>query len=266
MNLKTLTAAVLVAAGFALPVVAQEGELTEEQQISAVQFAVNNTRFVLYHELGHMLSDQLQLPILGKEEDAADNIATYMLLLEESDEADEALADAAYGWLLADLNAGDEIELAEFADEHSLNLQRAFSIVCLMVGNDPEGFAEIADQYEIEPERRESCAFDYGKVEYSVSAVLQPHLGESAGIEVVYDEPDADNMWLMEMLANSGVLERANADLEGIALPNPITIRATMCGDANAWYDPGEPEVVMCYELLEDYLDIIARDMLEPEA
>jgi Zn-dependent peptidase ImmA (M78 family) len=35
---------------------------------------------VFLHELGHALLDVLQIPILGREEDASDQLATYMLL------------------------------------------------------------------------------------------------------------------------------------------------------------------------------------------
>ena len=50
-------------------------DLTREQVHEADAFAINNTWFVLYHEMGHMLIDQLGIPVLGREEDAVDNVA-----------------------------------------------------------------------------------------------------------------------------------------------------------------------------------------------
>jgi hypothetical protein len=35
---------------------------------------------VLHHEIGHLLINELDLPVLGWEEDAADSLATLMLL------------------------------------------------------------------------------------------------------------------------------------------------------------------------------------------
>ena len=46
-------------------------KLTERQMEQARKWAANNALFVLYHEVAHLLVDQLQLPVLGKEEDAA---------------------------------------------------------------------------------------------------------------------------------------------------------------------------------------------------
>src|SRR5437868_6462646 len=46
--------------------------LTEKQRIDRVEFVVGNTLFVLLHELGHVLITELNLPVLGRQEDAAD--------------------------------------------------------------------------------------------------------------------------------------------------------------------------------------------------
>ena len=55
------------------PVLAAE-RLTDRQVKQAEAFAANNSLFFIYHEVGHLLIDQLALPVLGKEEDAADNM------------------------------------------------------------------------------------------------------------------------------------------------------------------------------------------------
>jgi hypothetical protein len=54
------------------------------------------TYFFFFHELGHALIDVLQLPIVGREEDAADEFATLALLAEEKAGAEAALAVAEY--------------------------------------------------------------------------------------------------------------------------------------------------------------------------
>lgn len=53
-------------------------------------------RFVFLHELSHALIDQLDLPILGKEEDAADAMATVLLLEEEQEPRDVLLAAISF--------------------------------------------------------------------------------------------------------------------------------------------------------------------------
>lgn len=240
--------------------------LTDEQLISAREFTVNNTWFVLYHELGHMLVDQLGIPVLSREEDVVDNIATFSLLAQESEEADQALIDASYGWLLSDLSV-DTYESSDFYGEHSLDLQRAYAITCLLVGNDPEGFQEAADYMEMDADRQEGCANDYAQFEQSLGAVLSPYLGKDQPISVVYDEAGEDYDWARQLLRRSKVLEKTATDIgESFALPNPITLRATLCDEANAFYDPATQEVLVCYELLGEYFDLFANDILSEES
>ena len=129
IRLAALVGALLGVAGACL---AQE--LTEEQREEAIAFAEANTTFVLLHEVGHMLVDQFEIPILGREEDAVDNLATLLLLWQETDEADNALIDAAYGWFLSDASETADFQASDFYDEHRLDLQRGYSIICKMIG------------------------------------------------------------------------------------------------------------------------------------
>ena len=39
-----------------------------------VEFVIGNTLFVLTHELGHGLINEFNMPVLGREEDAADSL------------------------------------------------------------------------------------------------------------------------------------------------------------------------------------------------
>ena len=259
---RILVSSAMFAAGLAS---ASAQDLTKDQIQSADEFAVNNTWFVLYHELGHMLIDQLGIPVLGKEEDAVDNIATYSLLAQDSEDADQALMDATYGWVLADQSV-DSFENADFYDEHSLDLQRAYAITCLMVGNDPERFKDAADYMEMDPDRQESCANDYAQVEQSLIALLSPYIGKGEPISVAYEDPGEDYGWAEDILKRSKILEKTAEDIgTSFNLPRPITIHATLCGEANAFYDPDKDRVLVCYELLGDYFNMLANDMLSDD-
>ncbi|MBU1174931.1 MAG: DUF4344 domain-containing metallopeptidase [Alphaproteobacteria bacterium] len=256
----------LVAGLAAGPMDAIAQDLTREQVHAADEFAVNNTWFVLYHELGHMLVDQLGLPVLGREEDAVDNIATFALLALGSDTSDQALIDASHGWMLSDARY-DSFYMSDFYDEHSLDLQRAFAITCLMVGNDRKKFRDAADHMEMDTGRQRSCADDYAQVETSLVALLSPYIGEGAPIEVVYEDGGADFGWAERILKRSKILEKTAEDIgSSFALPAPITIRATLCDEANAFYDSETREVLVCYELIGDYFDMLVADMRSEES
>ncbi|WDR03577.1 DUF4344 domain-containing metallopeptidase [Devosia algicola] len=131
----------------ALSSLATASALPLTPQRLALRFAANNSLFVLYHEVAHLLFDQLNVPILGREEDAADNLATWTMLNQHNGKSDQALDDAAYGWILTGLAYNSGAAESDFYAAHSLDRQRAYQIVCLMVGNNEKRFHKIADGY-----------------------------------------------------------------------------------------------------------------------
>ena len=103
-----------------------------------VEDAVTNaTTFVFFHELGHALVDAYDLPITGREEDAVDQLSV-LLLADGTEEGERMVLDAAVSF---SRQAGDELDELAFADEHSLDRQRYYNIICLLYGQDEEKFA-----------------------------------------------------------------------------------------------------------------------------
>lgn len=228
----------------------------------AVRFVLANALFTVYHEVGHLLVDQLNWPIIGREEDVADNFATYTLLEGKRRSFELALKDSALGWQLTDQNRGGRRDASDYYDEHSLDLQRAYQIVCLMVGKDRSTFAITAQEWGIDRHRQHRCQDDYGQIENSISRLLAPHTGASlhADVTVEYDRSDRRVALAYKVLRDSKLLESVADDLrEGYGLPNPITLHGTMCGEPNAFYDASTGEILFCYELLEDLFDIYNR-------
>ena len=224
--------------------------------VTVDEFVVDNSIYTLYHEFGHLLVGEFGIPILGREEDAADNIATVILLNYQTEEADNALLDSADGWFLSDeFNTPETLEDADFYDTHSLDLQRAYQIVCLMVGADPGFFGEVADNAGLDPDRQAECADEFNQKVTSVEAVTTPLQGlpaKGASVSVVYE--DTSTYAADKSLLQSAKLLEILADSRGqFAIPRPITLRATECGEANAFYDPEAGEIVYCYELADNF-------------
>lgn len=229
----------------------------EDQAAAAANFVFNNSTYLLYHEIGHLFVGEFGIPILGKEEDAADNVATLLLLAAETEAADNALIDSADGWFLSDAaNESETYEDAEFYDTHSLDVQRAFQIVCLMVGSNAEIFGEIATEIGLEEDRQESCAGEYAQTSLSWEAVLNPFVNDGSNnveIQINY-EPSENYDGAANFLKDLEFFETAaEFILSGYALPRPISMRGTECGEPNAFYDHEAAEVVFCYELAEHF-------------
>src|SRR5262245_35704721 len=70
-------------------------KLTHQQRKELVEFVAANLLFALVHEVGHALVAEMGLPVLGREEDAADAYAVLTMLGSGSDFAERVLVQAA---------------------------------------------------------------------------------------------------------------------------------------------------------------------------
>lgn len=146
---------------------ASDEELSDQERAEHV---VNAAVFTLLHELGHALIDVLDIPATGKEEDAVDDLAALLLL--KSGQEQTALS-AVGQFALATVNMDEEAEFA-FWDEHSLDPQRMYSLVCLILGSDPERYPDLADV--LPPERAVRCPSEYERKSRSWGQLLDKHL------------------------------------------------------------------------------------------
>lgn len=129
--------------------------------------------FILEHEFTHALINVYNLPVLGKEEDAADTLATLLLL--KAPNGDKLALGAAEFW--ADFSGRQNPPaIADYADAHSLDLQRAYSIICDIAGSNQQRYDEI-NQTGILPDGDiKSCPAQYQQDVKSFTQVLQPHV------------------------------------------------------------------------------------------
>jgi hypothetical protein len=138
------------------------GRLSPQQQRQLAEFMAGNMVFVLTHELGHAVVSEMELPVLGREEDIADTFAILTALkVVANDFSVGVLKHAARGWFLSALRDRRAGEQPSYFERHSLDEQRAYQIVCLMVGFDSVKFADLADETRLPVERRRTCAWDY---------------------------------------------------------------------------------------------------------
>jgi hypothetical protein len=145
-----------------------------------VDAALNAEIGSFYHELGHMLIDLYDLPITGREEDVADQLAAFVLLAENDDgsidpESVKAVRDFA-GEFRAFAEQEGEVGESQFAGGHSLNQTRMYNLLCWAYGADPEANASIVDDGELPPDRAELCEDEYAKVEYGWATLLDPYV------------------------------------------------------------------------------------------
>lgn len=124
--------------------------------------------FVMFHEVGHALVDLYDLPITGREEDAVDDLATLVFI--DAGASDAAIAAAVF-WILTDDGAYSD---AKFADEHSLNPQRFYTILCTVYGSDPSAYQDVVEYGYLPYERAQRCPREYAQKDMSWGRLLDP--------------------------------------------------------------------------------------------
>lgn len=147
----------------------------------ALDKAASAVRFTLLHELGHALIGELQIPVLGREEDAADEFAAILLAPESG--TSSAAADRALESVLAviqwfNLKGRGRVKEGDFAwsDEHSFDLQRMYGIVCILYGANPQASARLVGGLsEMTPARLQRCIRDYPNKRKAWGDQLQRH-------------------------------------------------------------------------------------------
>ena len=236
--------------------------LSRQQRRALVEFVVGNVLFVATHELGHALVSEMKLPVLGREEDAADDYAILTALRLGDSFSQRVLAGAAKGWFLSAERDKKEGYMPEYYDRHGLNEQRAYQIVCLMVGADPVKFKQLADETKLPDDRRRTCGWDYDTALGSWETVLARHRlpddQSNRSIQVHYGEATGK----LEAYARSF---RAARFLETVAeecganryaWPAPITIEMRSCGEVGARWTIGERRLHICYEMAQEFAEL----------
>ncbi len=125
---------------------------------SAQTGAIDTLLHTLIHEAGHAYVEDQQIAILGKEEDAVDDLAT-ILLINYVEHGTDAAISAADMFAFESEDRPEYYDLGEYIDEHSFDLQRYFSTLCLVYGSDPEAYKNLLDEVENDylKDRKEFC-------------------------------------------------------------------------------------------------------------
>jgi hypothetical protein len=128
---------------------------------------------VMLHEGGHAVSNLLQLPVLGREEDTADQIAAYVMLQFGPEVAATLIKGEAYGW-----NLGHRRYPPLYWDSHSTDLQRQHTYLCIAYGRYPDIFASFVERGWLPKARAANCADEYRQAERAFNKTIRPYIDE----------------------------------------------------------------------------------------
>ena len=154
---------------------------------------------ILLHEIAHAVIHLFNLPVLGREEDAADQLAALIMLQFGEDVARRTItgtallfqADAAQRqaarkkWESAKDAAS---RLTEFASQHGLPEQRYFNVLCIAYGRHRKQFADFINRGELPVDRARFCKEEYEQIAHAYHALLEPHVDQARLKEIMSRE------------------------------------------------------------------------------
>jgi hypothetical protein len=159
-------------------------------------------------------------------------------------------------------------------DEHTPDLKRFRNVFCVMYGGNPAIFENLAEQIGFDDRTLSRCEGEFNKQNRAWRAILAPHTrvdpwfpegqlpadAPGAKVEVIFEPTNSEIGKFLTTAFGDGLRGFADNLAKNYALPRPITVTYKDCGELNAWYDPQEGTITMCYDLIE-HLAIMISDI-----
>jgi hypothetical protein len=161
--------------------VSEDGFVTREAAI------VGNLVGVVLHEGGHMLFDMLDVPVFGREEDAADETASFIALQFNADVARTIVKGFAYFWAI-EKDPSTPAPISVWSDEHGSASQRMFNALCLAYGGDPKTFQEFVDRGWLPKKRADHCGQEYTQLKIAFVNTVLPFIDQDLMMRVQHTQ------------------------------------------------------------------------------
>ena len=146
------------------------------QRGDAIVGAVIDT---LLHESGHAIFDLLEIPVMGREEDAADFFSIYMMLQFPAEDARRLIEGIAFNMGSEARDDFSEKQRPEmYAGPHGINAQRHYNVLCLAYAANQALFDNVVPA-GLPPWRAMNCWEDWGMLKRAFTKLILPHVDEA---------------------------------------------------------------------------------------
>ena len=140
---------------------------------------------VFLHEFGHLAFKLLNVPVLGREEDAADQFSAFLMLHFGPDEAHRLIAGTAYSFKPELQSPQTPIDKKAFSDTHGTPAQRFYNLLCTAYGANAQLFQGVVDKGYLPVERAIWCDDEYRQVAHAFKRLIVPHIDMALAKEVM---------------------------------------------------------------------------------
>ncbi len=131
---------------------------------------------VTLHEMGHAVFDLFNVPIFGREEDAADQMAGFLMLQFGQDVALRTISGTAYTYQQQAKQS--HWSRTTFADEHETDEQRFYNYLCLAYGAQPATFQRFVDSNILPAKRAVNCGREYRQIQRAFMKTVMPYVDQ----------------------------------------------------------------------------------------
>lgn len=242
--------------------------------LKETQIRLGTTLGIFMHELAHAVIGETNLPATGPEEDVADNFAAYVMAsaaaespLQSHDFVKGVTEASILLWYyFAQFKEQQQIE-HDWQDEHAPDATRFRHQICIVYASNPHDFEELATMVGLEQQTKQRCLREY-QTKFDaweeLLALRARNLGPDLPGAFPADEPGGKLTAVFQppttqfgreteaMLKQSGLILPIVQYFEAYFVwPRDMNIHFRDCEVINAWYDPTEPSVTMCYSAIE---------------
>jgi hypothetical protein len=134
----------------------------------------------LLHETAHSLFDILQVPVWGREDDAADRLAALIMMQFGDDVANVVM----YGTQLLFKWSDQKWQGNAFASDVSPDYQRYFNYACIAVAANWPQFGGLVQNRVIPAHRAGRCDSEYNQIRKAFDLRIMPHIDADELVKV----------------------------------------------------------------------------------
>jgi len=128
------------------------------------------------HEAARAAFDMLQVPVLGSDEDAADQFAGLVALQFGNDVAETVIKGTYVLWSQYEYELRQNDVPYNFASASGVAQQRAYNILCIAYGGRPATFKQFVDKGLLPASRAGDCANEYRQAANAFDQTIKPRV------------------------------------------------------------------------------------------
>lgn len=132
------------------------------------------------HRVALAILQVYDIPVWGKEEDAADLLGAFMMLQFDEHTAQIAILGAGNLFIVTTSSIGK----VDYVSDVSPPAQRFYNFLCIAVGGDPIDFGALVDKGFLPKDRAVKCGSEYATIRRAFDLRVMPHVDPDLVVKI----------------------------------------------------------------------------------